>query len=156
MTTTTTRPGPARTEKLVDQCLEILCKEMKSLIFFIEERLHAFFSDYRIGVPWTIQVKVLFIVLMGASVLITGCAGSTQVIQQVGMHIGFALSGNTSSLGGFEPPNGGYVLGAQYLMDSGFSIGIQVDGVVDEPVFTVGLDDPLWFITMFEMLLDWD
>ena len=67
-----------------------------------------------------------------------------------------ALGGKRDSLGGFESPDGGYVLGIQYLTDSRFSFGIQYDGVEDEPMVTLGIEDPLWFMTIIDGMIDDD
>lgn len=74
----------------------------------------------------------------------------------IGAHLGVALGGKRDSLGGFESPDGGYVLGIQYLTDSRFSFGIQYDGVEDEPMVTLGIEDPLWFMTIIDGMIDDD
>ena len=61
-----------------------------------------------------------------------------------------ALGGKCDSRVGLNFPNGGYVLGIQYLTDSRFSFGIQYDGVEDEPMVTLGIEDPLWFMTIID------
>ena len=72
----------------------------------------------------------------------------------IGAHLGVALGGERNSLGGFGSPDGGYVLGIQYLTDSRFSLGIQYDGVEDEPMVTLGIEDPLWFMTIIDGMID--
>ncbi len=69
---------------------------------------------------------------------------------KVGAHLGVGFGGGSNPL----VPDGGYVLGVQYLTDNKFSFGLQYDGVKDEPLVTLGIDDPLWFITIFDGLVD--
>ncbi|OUU23229.1 MAG: hypothetical protein CBC13_06430 [Planctomycetia bacterium TMED53] len=72
----------------------------------------------------------------------------------VGIHLGFATSGNTpSQFDAVSVPHGGFVVGAQYLTDNGFSLGIQSDGIANEPMITLGIDDPKWFLTIFEIMI---
>ena len=70
--------------------------------------------------------------------------------EKIGVHLGVALGGKCDSRVGLNFPNGGYVLGIQYLTDSRFSFGIQYDGVEDEPMVTLGIEDPLWFMTIID------
>ncbi len=69
---------------------------------------------------------------------------------QFGAHLGVGFREGSNSLDSDE----GYVLGVQYLTDSRFSLGLQYDGVKEEPLFTVGIDDPLWFMTIIDGLVD--
>ena len=69
---------------------------------------------------------------------------------KVGAHLGMGIGGGSSPL----VPDGGFVFGVQYLPESKFSLGLQFDGVKDEAMVLFGVEDPLWFLTIFDGLVD--
>ncbi|MDG2085672.1 MAG: hypothetical protein P8K66_12070 [Planctomycetota bacterium] len=84
------------------------------------------------------------------------CAGgihlgvTRKLNDKVGAHVGVGFGGGSNPL----VPDGGYVFGVQYLPENNFSLGLQFDGVNDEPIVIFGVEDPMWFITIFDGLID--